>query len=321
LNFVFSVLKKGENMMQSRQNVIEAQSAYIEEKEAMFGQCNTLQETVSEQKEVIATQSSKISELEKTITSNEELKVAYEKISMNFVEKNNCDIPAWVASITEGLTSQKKSIDHLTSSMQHNDKLESSCEGLNESFSNLVWETNENSSLISHYQALLQKQSETITMFRGILTGIRYQEENGLTVSGSPCECLPLPPANSSLELAIVKFSCHETDDSNVSYHVSCADGKCETDAWPDCSTMKNKEEMEKDENSEWLYSDCSELTVAYLNMTIDCGNMGHKTARLDEYTDQGVIRQEYSVPCLDCNWEMFEWPLTLVSPQEVLAD
>ena len=105
-----------------------------------------------------------------------------------------CDDKELVTSMAEGLTSQQENIDHLTSSMQHNDKLESICEDLKEGFSKLVWKTNENVSLISHYQTLLQKQSESITMLQGMVTGIRYQEENGLVVSGSPCECLPLPP-------------------------------------------------------------------------------------------------------------------------------
>ena len=191
VNFVFSILRKGEDLMKSRQNVIEAQSVYIDEKEAMLGQCKALQETVSEQKEVIETQSSKISELEKTISSNEQLKVAYEKISKSVVENNNCNDSDLVTSMTEGLTSQKENIDHLTSSMQHDDKLESICEDLKESFSNIVREKNENFTLVSHYQTLLQKQSKTITMLQGMVTGISYQEENGLVVSGSPCECPP----------------------------------------------------------------------------------------------------------------------------------
>ena len=194
VNFVFSVLKKGETMMKSRQNVIEVQSAYIEEKEEILGQCKALKETVSEQKEVITSQTSRILELEKTITSNEQLKVAFEKISQNLAEKNDCDNPALVTSITEGLAKQKENIDLLASSMKHNDKLESSYEDLKESFSNLTSETDEYSSLISHYQTLLQNQSETITMLQGMVTGIRYQEENDLVVSGSPCKRLPLPP-------------------------------------------------------------------------------------------------------------------------------
>jgi len=341
VNFVFGVLRKGENMMRSKQNVIEAQSVYIEEKEAMLGQYKALQETVSKQKEVIETQSSKISELEKTISSNEQLKVAYEKISKSVVENNNCNDSDLVTSMTEGLTSQKENIDHLTSSMQHNDKLESICKDLRESFSNLVWETNGNFSLISHYQTLLQNQSETITMLQGMVTGIRYQEENGLVVSGSPCECLPLPPTTGSLGVTNVKLDCAEG--SILSYNVRCADGKCDTEAWPECSTRETKEEIENEKNIRWVYSNCSATNIPYLYTRIDCGAAGHKTPLLKEYLDsrdidddneiidcgyhyddcdidvdeagktdflkdldQGALRREYIFPCLDC--AMFEW-------------
>merc|ERR1719233_2139770 len=318
LNFVLSVLKKGEIMMKSRQNVIEVQSAYIEEKESMLGQCKALQDTVSEQQELIASQSSKISELQKTITSNEQLKVAYEKIRIDFGEKNNCDISDWVTSMAEGLARQRENINLLTSSMQHNDKLESSCRDLKESFSKFRWESKENSSLISHYQTLLQKQSETITMFRSKMTGFEYHEENGLVVYGSPCECLPLPPTNSSLQVTSVKFDCQGTEGS---YHVSCGDGKCDVDDWPECSNKKTKEELEKDDKIQWLYSDCSASEIAYLNATLDCGDMddldddddgnvalqvGHKMVILEESRGEGVFRQEYTIPCLNC--EIFEW-------------
>jgi len=281
----------------------------------MLGQCKALQETVSEQKNIIASQSSKISELEKTITSNEQLKLAYENISMNFGEKNNCDISAWITSMAEGLTKQRENIDLLTSSMQHNEELESSCQDLKGSFSNLGWESKGNSSLISHYQTLIQKQSETITMFRGMMRGFRYYEENGQVVYGSPspCQCLPLPPKDSGLEVTSMKFDCQETESS---YQISCSDGKCYTDDWPECSNRKTKEEMEKDEKIHWLYSECIPLKIPYLNATLDCNatdviddddyGAGHKTVILEEITGEGVFRQEYMFPCLDCR--IFEW-------------
>merc|ERR1712098_213996 len=136
------------------------QSAYIKEKEKQLGQCKILQETVSQQKTVIETQTTKISDLEKTVTSNEDLKLAYEKINESFVTKTDCDIPPWVSSITEGLTKQQETIILLKSSIQQNEKLESGCKDLKKSFPKLAWETNENTTLISHYQTLVLKQSQ-----------------------------------------------------------------------------------------------------------------------------------------------------------------
>merc|ERR1719431_1544341 len=103
------------------------------------------------------------------------------------------------------------------------------------------------------------------------MTGFRYHEENGIVVYGSPCECLPLPPTNSSLQVTSVRFDCHGTEGS---YHVSCGDGKCDTDDWPECSNRKTKEELEKDDKIQWLHNDCIASAIDYLNATQDCGDM-----------------------------------------------
>ena len=80
-----------------------------------------------------------------------------------------------------------------------------------------------------------------------------------------------------------MKLDCAEG--SILSYHVKCAGGKCDTEAWPECSTRETKENMENDKNIRWVYSNCSATYIPYLETTLDCGATGHKTPLLKEYS------------------------------------
>ena len=60
-----------------------------------------------------------------------------------------------------------------------------------------------------------------------------------------------------------MKLDCAEG--SILSYHVKCAGGKCDTEAWPQCSTRETKENMENDKNIRWVYSNCSATNITYI--------------------------------------------------------
>ena len=115
-----------------------------------------------------------------------------------------------------------------------------------------------------------------------------------------------------------MKLDCPEG--SILSSHISCSDGKCETDAWPECSTRKTREELENEstESIRWMYSgDCYAAHIDYLDKDVDChdddivmgdgdANIGHKSALLEESTAHGAFRKEHIFPCFDC--KIFEW-------------
>ena len=57
-----------------------------------------------------------------------------------------------------------------------------------------------------------------------------------------------------------MKLDCAEG--SILSYSVRCADGKCDTDAWPELYTRNTKEELEGDENIECTQDSCTDCQI-----------------------------------------------------------
>ena len=142
-------------MMQSRQDVIDAQGKFINENNKKYEECKTIkneiQKSLTESHETIQTQARLSARLELIVKNNQNITRAYESINKNDLSKNNCDSPAWVSSLTDALTAQKEKIDLLTSHLEDNEKIEDHLDTIQQGISRIdVTEHSYNSTLIRH---------------------------------------------------------------------------------------------------------------------------------------------------------------------------
>ena len=200
VDYVMNVLQKGEQMMQLRQNVIDKQAQYIDDKNKKLEECqimkNDIKATLIENQETLRNHT----RLENMLKTNDRLTSAYERINKDNVAKNNCTIPGWVSGLTEALSVQKEQIDELTSHIGENSKIEEQLSKIHEEILRIdIPVSSENITLMSNYHSLLKQQSTSISMFRNIMSNtqnttcaLRYAEDdNGILLSAKTCHCLP----------------------------------------------------------------------------------------------------------------------------------
>ena len=154
----------------------------------------------------------------------------------------------------------------------------------------------DNNKLMENYENLLERQSKSLSMLRTTLTKKR---------------CMPIPPADTGLEVTKVQFDCK--DRTKSTYDINCSEGQCSTEIWPTCEIVE-EETMELglgqgNENVTWKHFDCEEVHIPYLNQSVDCGSGGMKISMLKSVVGNGVFNQElFYLPCSDCDEELFQW-------------
>ena len=62
-----------------------------------------------------------------------------------------------------------------------------------------------------------------------------------------------------------------------------------------------------QDKEGTWHLINCQEVYVGYLNDSVFCGE-GRRIGKVERTFGEGTHSQEISVPCNECEEEMFQW-------------
>ena len=167
--------------------------------------------------------------------------------------------------------------------------------------------------LLTVYNEVFEKQLESLNLVIKMLTSknnSRFGLNNLNDDEGRLLE-VPTPPAGAGLQVSRIVYDCRDT---NSSYAVTCSNGDCSTDLWPQCgevvdhSDENNEDDKDDDnENDSWQYVECKEISVPYLNKSISCG-AGLKKRVVKRLVGQGVFSQEEQLPCQECDQQLFQW-------------
>ena len=211
-------------------------------------------------------------------------------------------LPHYVSIMTEALSAQTQQINELTEYFHTKSEIDKQI--LNIESMELVMARPVNQSIMMEsFKKMMEVQSESIILLRRMLTsqgnsscGLRYKEdENGLLIAAETCSCMPEPPEG--LEMTSISYSCRNMNTST--YNITCSDTGCATDTWPHCRAAVEEEQFE------WEYQDCEEVSVPYLEKNVSCntpGKTGWKTGSVRTIVGQGVFTFKEQVSCSDCD-------------------
>eukprot|EP00092_Neocalanus_flemingeri_P087846 GFUD01110919.1.p1 GENE.GFUD01110919.1~~GFUD01110919.1.p1 ORF type:complete len:650 (-),score=161.53 GFUD01110919.1:50-1999(-) len=325
ISYMMSVLKKSEEMMQTRQDIIEAQANEMKEKLDKYEECQSrtidLLKIISESNETIHKQADNMARLQNIIKIDKNLTRLYDKIEKNDPSKNNCDLTTWMKSLTEAYAEQQEKISALTLFLEGNVSIEDSLKSIETDILKIrQTDKAEKRTMITKYQELVQKQSKSILMLRKLISytvnstsALRYQkDEEGTLLSAITCACIPDPPHGSGLRPAKITYEC--TESRNKSYDLNCVEGTCTIIEWPECEEEITEDESNDEpstrdhEEATWKFVNCDKVYIAYLNKSVNCGIGGSTVGLWKTRVGQGVFNQEVSVPCIECEEEVFEW-------------
>eukprot|EP00092_Neocalanus_flemingeri_P024374 GFUD01026430.1.p1 GENE.GFUD01026430.1~~GFUD01026430.1.p1 ORF type:complete len:447 (-),score=83.20 GFUD01026430.1:24-1289(-) len=259
--------------------------------------------------------------LQNIIKIDKNLTRLYDKIDQNNTSKNNCDLTTWMKSLTEAYAEQQEKISELTLFLEGNVSIEDSLKSIETDILNIrQTDKAEKRTMITKYQELVQKQSKSISMLRKLISytvnstsALCYEkDEEGTLLSATTCACIPDPPHSSGLSPAEITYECAES--RNKSYDLNCVEGTCTNIEWPECEEEITEDESNDEPNTRdheevtWQFVNCDKVYIAYLNKSVNCGIGGSKVGLRKTRVGQGVFNQEVSVPCIDCEEEVFEW-------------
>ena len=170
--------------------------------------------------------------------------------------------------------------------------------------------------LLTVYNEVFEKQLRSLNLVMKMLTSknnSRFGLNNLNDDEGRLLE-VPTPPAGAGLQVSSIVYDCRDT---NSSYAVTCSNGDCSTNLWPQCgevvdhSDENNEDDKDDDiddnEDDSWQYVECKEISVPYLNKSISCG-AGLKKRVVKRLVGQGVFSQEEQLPCQECDQQLFQW-------------
>jgi len=248
VKYVIDVLEHSDKMLDEWQNTVKQQSYEIDESNRNMKEYGKIMEIAFESHKTITKQEEAIKQLEQVIINNQDLTNSYKTLAAKDLTKTS------FSSLMSIVIKQETQIEAQTEYFKNKDEIKEhvmTIEKLMKSFHTTV--SNNTDELLSHYQELLEKQSNSISMLRKVVinkdssrTGLNYEEDgDGNIVSVSPCSCLPTPPQHTGLHLRSVAFGCGVNttlSSCSSSYDVQCSDGDCSTNTWPVC--QENTEEF-----------------------------------------------------------------------------
>merc|ERR1712013_682030 len=243
VKYVIDVLDDSDKMLDEWQNTVKQQSHEIDESNRNMKEYGKIMEIAIESHKTITKQEEAIEQLEQIIINNQDLTNSYITLAAKDLTKTS------FSSLMSIVIQQETQIEAQTNYFKNKNEIKEhvmTIQKLMNSFHTTV--SNTTDELLSNYQKLLEKQSNSISMLRKVVVnkdnsrpGLNYEEDgDGHIVSVSPCSCLPSPPPHTGLHVSSVVFGCGVNTSS--SYAIQCSDGDCSTDTWPVC--QDNTEEL-----------------------------------------------------------------------------
>ena len=223
VNFMMKVLKKSEELMKSREEMILTQAAKLEQEETKMIVCTEKAEErlrmMNERQKDIQGQRKTIEGLKNVVTEESSLNVTYHEIKEANLLKTNCDIPPFLTAITKALTTQQLEIEELKEAVAGENNVADLLTGISKEIADRAGreEAEEgNWEILRRCQEVLHKQSSSLDLLKTLASygvtrnnSLRYKEdEEGHLVSTGFCQCLPdLPdvPEPTEVSLTVIK--------------------------------------------------------------------------------------------------------------------
>merc|ERR1712013_242856 len=211
VKYVIDVLEHSDKMLDEWQNTVKQQSYEIDESNRNMKEYGKIMEIAIESHNTIRKQEEAIEQLEQIIINNQDLTNSYITLAAKDLTKTS------FSSLMSIVIKQETQIEAQTNYFKNKDEIKEhvmTLEKLLKSCHTTV--SNTTDELLSNYQKLLEKQSNSISMLRKVVInkensrpGLNYEEDgDGHIVSVSPCSCLPIPPSHTGLHVSSVVFGC-----------------------------------------------------------------------------------------------------------------
>ena len=323
LSYVFNILKQTENLRETRIDLIETQTWEINDKTIKYEECQKQNDQqlkiIFENNETIVKLRENTAKLQNIIQMDANLVKAYENLAKKDLSQNNCDLQSLIGSFSEALKTQKMKLDELSSLLEENEKIDEHLYNINNYHSLLqsfrsdkddIGQSKDRSSITQKYRELISEQGRSIAMLSTLssyaanaTTGLQYKKaDDGNLLAARTCSCVPEPPQDRGLMVAMVQYKC--ADDENSIYSLNCTTLQCETDQWPMCG---DAQDMTGQDVMSHHYQECEQVEIPYINQTVNCG-AGVRTEELITEVGHGAFVHRVHVPCMECYREEFQW-------------
>merc|ERR1712013_119944 len=192
VKYVIDVLEDSDKMLDEWQNTVKQQSHKIDERKRNMKEYGKIMEIAIESHNTIRKQEEAIEQLEQIIINNQDLTNSYITLAAKDLTKTS------FSSLMSIVIKQETQIEAQTNYFKNKNEIKEhvmTIQKLMNSFHTTV--SNTTDELLSNYQKLLEKQSNSISMLRKVVInkensrpGLNYEEDgDGHIVSVSPCSC------------------------------------------------------------------------------------------------------------------------------------
>merc|ERR1719391_1781776 len=182
--YMMKVMSSSKEMMKSKEELVVAQAAKIEEMEKQVADLSEhTVRMINTSHSVIEAQEKTINELRKIVTEDSKLMKTYRELKEVDLLKTNCDIPPYLTVMVDSLNSQQEEISELKAVLQEEDSVRillSNITAEMESLKEAIQAAGENEEVLDKCQQLLRKQSSGLNILRSALESQAVSRNNSL---------------------------------------------------------------------------------------------------------------------------------------------